>query len=247
MLSQQEGGYLHIACVFVLFRSLTTPRVLLRPSSLLSPQTSPAQQEAYLLRLLATLPPTRQRLVKAWCDFQFDSDNPTRRALWEQMQAHPLTRMALVATSRTLQPSELFAAKARYMFDVSPPGHGVDCYRTWESIVLGMIPIVQGGTHLDVLFDELPAGTVVRVRNFTEVTPANLLVWARRYEQQHAWAAGANHSTVQLKLADGRTVRVPKQLTNSYWLQLWRRALRRKQMGTDSSKRRDRPQTSSAS
>ena len=78
---------------------------------------------------------------------------------------------------------DLFHAKSRYMFDVSPPGHGFDCFRTWEALALGMIPIVLGGTNLDAtLFAELP---VVRVANFTEITVTNLRRWARKYAHHH--------------------------------------------------------------
>lgn len=29
----------------------------------------------------------------------------------------------------------------RYMFVASPPGNGVDCHRTWEAIILGVVPV----------------------------------------------------------------------------------------------------------
>lgn len=70
---------------------------LLQPSSLVTSQRSPQQQEQALLTLIAALPPTMKRSVKAWADFQFDSDNPARIALWRQMQASSRTRAAIVA------------------------------------------------------------------------------------------------------------------------------------------------------
>ncbi len=33
----------------------------------------------------------------------------------------------------------------RYAFVLSPPGHGIDCIRTWEALYLGVIPIVKRG------------------------------------------------------------------------------------------------------
>ena len=51
---------------------------------------------------------------------------------------------------------------------VSPPGSGWDCYRTWEALWLGTIPIVlRTGTPFDSLFDDLP---VLLVDAWTDVT-----------------------------------------------------------------------------
>jgi hypothetical protein len=35
---------------------------------------------------------------------------------------------------------------ARHRFALSPEGHGIDCYRTWESLYLGAVPIVMTST-----------------------------------------------------------------------------------------------------
>lgn len=213
-----------------------TPSHLLTPWALIAPQQSPAEQESQLLSLLAALPPTAQREPRAWCDFQLDTDNDLRQRVWRDLRAHPPSREAVVAPPRTMRPLDLFHAKSRYMFDVSPPGHGFDCFRTWEALALGMIPIVLGGTHLDAtLFAELP---VVRVANFTEITVTNLRRWGRKYAHHHHYltgvtavnrSAGHHANAVMLPVGDGRSVRVPKQLTNAYWLRMWRRALRSKQ------------------
>ncbi len=51
-------------------------------------------------------------------------------------------------------------------FVLSPPGNGVDCHRTWESLLLGAYPIVLSST-LDPLYQDLP---VVVVSDWNEVT-----------------------------------------------------------------------------
>ena len=33
--------------------------------------------------------------------------------------------------------------RGRYAFAISPIGKGLDCHRTWESLILGQIVIVQ--------------------------------------------------------------------------------------------------------
>eukprot|EP00475_Leptophrys_vorax_P016104 TRINITY_DN22506_c0_g1_i1.p1 TRINITY_DN22506_c0_g1~~TRINITY_DN22506_c0_g1_i1.p1 ORF type:complete len:395 (-),score=61.56 TRINITY_DN22506_c0_g1_i1:147-1331(-) len=42
-----------------------------------------------------------------------------------------------------------------YDFGISPVGHGLDCYRTWELLCLGIVPIVRS-SPLNELFDGLP-------------------------------------------------------------------------------------------
>jgi len=54
----------------------------------------------------------------------------------------------------------------RSKFIVSPPGSGIDCYRTWEAIYLGAIPIILS-SKLDKLYKDLP---IVIVDNWHEVT-----------------------------------------------------------------------------
>lgn len=56
---------------------------------------------------------------------------------------------------------------AQSKFVISPPGIGIDCYRTWEALYVGSYPIVLTST-IDALFEGLP---VVIVKNWEEVTP----------------------------------------------------------------------------
>ncbi|MES2122081.1 MAG: hypothetical protein V4492_04800 [Chlamydiota bacterium] len=56
-------------------------------------------------------------------------------------------------------------------FVISPPGHGVDCHRTWEALLMGAYPVVKRST-LDPLFEDLP---VVIIDQWEEVTDEFLL------------------------------------------------------------------------
>jgi len=51
-------------------------------------------------------------------------------------------------------------------FVISPQGAGLDCYRHWEAMLMGCIPIIKHST-LDPLFDDLP---VVLIHDWSEVT-----------------------------------------------------------------------------
>eukprot|EP00521_Asterionellopsis_glacialis_P006230 CAMPEP_0195284374 /NCGR_PEP_ID=MMETSP0707-20130614/2594_1 /TAXON_ID=33640 /ORGANISM="Asterionellopsis glacialis, Strain CCMP134" /LENGTH=445 /DNA_ID=CAMNT_0040343701 /DNA_START=347 /DNA_END=1682 /DNA_ORIENTATION=- len=53
---------------------------------------------------------------------------------------------------------EVYTAASKYLFAVSPPGAGYDCYRTYEWLLLGVIPIVmeRPPSSSQQLFEDLP-------------------------------------------------------------------------------------------
>jgi hypothetical protein len=54
----------------------------------------------------------------------------------------------------------------RSKFVFSPPGVGIDCYRTWEALYLGSIPIVINSS-MNSIYENLP---VLIVNNYEEIT-----------------------------------------------------------------------------
>jgi hypothetical protein len=60
---------------------------------------------------------------------------------------------------------------ARSRFVLSPAGRGWDCYRTYEAIALGAVPIVKRAPPLSDVVAGMP---VVLVDDWSEVTPAFL-------------------------------------------------------------------------
>lgn len=61
-------------------------------------------------------------------------------------------------------------------FCISPPGLGYDCFRTYESLLFGCIPILISSPN-DRSYKGIP---VVIVRSFTDITPQFLLAAGRR-------------------------------------------------------------------
>lgn len=119
----------------------------------------------------------------------------------------------LCRTPHRLPRVELWARKGRNLFDLSPRGHGIDCYRTWESLALGMVVIVQRVRGpLDQLYEGLP---VVLVDDYDEVSNVTLARWA---EEHKAKFARGDYPTVEL--APG--VRVLERLTTAYWVRVMR-------------------------
>lgn len=71
---------------------------------------------------------------------------------------------------------ECWRMHASFAFEASPQGNGMDCFRTWEALALGTVPIVRR-SPLDRLYRAhgLP---VAIVEDWEEVTPARLAQWA---------------------------------------------------------------------
>ena len=44
----------------------------------------------------------------------------------------------------------------QYRFVLSPPGFGIDCFRTWESLLVRTIPIVQNEGDLGLIYEHFP-------------------------------------------------------------------------------------------
>lgn len=66
--------------------------------------------------------------------------------------------------------SKMNVAVSGYRFVLSPEGNGPDCFRTWETLMLGAYPVVVT-SQLDQLYEGLP---VLIVDNYTSITPALL-------------------------------------------------------------------------
>jgi hypothetical protein len=58
----------------------------------------------------------------------------------------------------------------KHKFCLSPPGRGIDTHRTWESLMVGTIPILLS-SPMDSLFNDLP---VIIVDDLLKITPAFL-------------------------------------------------------------------------
>ena len=66
---------------------------------------------------------------------------------------------------------------SKYKFCISPPGRGIDAHRTWEALMVGIIPIVLRCDSMNNLFEFLP---VLMVDHYSEVTDEYL---NKKYEE----------------------------------------------------------------
>lgn len=98
----------------------------------------------------------------------------------------PLDQVSCSQTKRT--PHEIYNAASKYLFGLSPPGSGWDCYRTYELLLLGIIPVVfdrPQGTH--DLFDGLPVLLLPSATNFSALRATDFLRLMREYVTSRAF------------------------------------------------------------
>lgn len=142
------------------------------------------KQEIILNSILKRLKPTNKRKCRLLIDWSHTdsmaigplshSFNETRTSIFNHLKSLPF----IDSTPKFIRRTRLWNIKGRYAFSVSPMGGGMDCHRTWEDLVLGLIVIVKT-SPLDPLFEGLP---VVIVKDWDEITQENLNKWLVKYQ-----------------------------------------------------------------
>lgn len=141
------------------------------------PRRSAREQESALKELLSGLAPANRRICKAFVDFHLSDrtiyDGTRRSDIFRAIDDPEIIDTPVGQLPR----AQLWRAKGRYAFSISPHGNGLDCHRTWEDLVLGCIVIVRASA-LDPVYEGLP---VVVVRDWKEITPRALEAWLARF------------------------------------------------------------------
>ncbi|CAB9499056.1 expressed unknown protein [Seminavis robusta] len=89
----------------------------------------------------------------------FGMTSPRRKTLWENLCGNSNNKQGVSCNQNTanLNVRTIYSDMSRYRFGLSPPGQGWDCYRTYEMLLLGVIPIVDDrGPVNRQMFDGLP-------------------------------------------------------------------------------------------
>lgn len=132
------------------------------------------------------LPPTAARAPRARCTFHQNQKliAPDLRAIPERQQAYLELRDNPVCEfiPRRLSQRAYWQSHGELAFEVCPRGHGLDCFRTWECLFLGTIPIVKS-SPLDRLYaqEKLP---VVIVESYREIDAQRLRRWQAELQQR---------------------------------------------------------------
>ena len=95
---------------------------------------------------------------------------------------------------------------AQHKFSVSPPGLGPDCYRVWESLLVGTIPVIEHSV-MDEMYEGLPV-LFIEGNNWESVTEDFL---HNAYERMSA------QTYPQEKLSMEYWVKIIDQVRMTYW------------------------------
>lgn len=69
---------------------------------------------------------------------------------------------------KNLNSREYLRELNQYKYVASPPGNGVDCHRTWEAIVLGVIPVCLNNTNTELLIKQLNS-PILKTDNYKNI------------------------------------------------------------------------------
>lgn len=130
---------------------------------------TPLEQENMLENIKSNSLPFYERIIKCYSNFHFvtysEFGNPRKDAI-EKINSD-LIFFEPTPTSR----ENIWINKSKYAFVLSPMGHGMDCHRTWEALMLGCIVIVKK-SQLDSLYESLP---VLIVDDWSDITETLLI------------------------------------------------------------------------
>ena len=171
------------------------------------------EQDRELASVEEILQPTYKRKRKVYMDAHLANNSTRHRPVYEDRAtiSKQLKKNKLIEYQHKKIPRiEQWKKRGEYMFSISLIGKGYDCYRTWESLILGNIVLLQS-SPVDYLFKDLP---VVIIKDWSSITEENLQKWGEKYKDAFT------------------KKRYKKQLTSKYWMDIIEK-VRQKQLNAD--------------
>ncbi len=135
----------------------------------------PAMQELQIKTIANKAPSLLQRKPQVFCNWHFSIDRGDRKHCYESID-HSICHFQ----TTPLPPAQTWYEQSQYQFVLSPPGAGFDCFRTWEALVLGCIPIVKRLPMNDI-FQDLP---VIEVDNWRQINSGYLQECLSKIQEQ---------------------------------------------------------------
>ena len=112
------------------------------------------------------------KIYQSYPNFKFRSRSEIRDMLQGKEYA--------ILQNGSISRLEQWKKRSEIAFTISPIGNGLDCHRTWESLILGQIVIVPTGP-LNELYQDLP---VVMIEDWEDVSAANLSKWFDEHQEK---------------------------------------------------------------
>jgi hypothetical protein len=125
---------------------------------------SPLNQEKIMIDIKNESKPFEGRERLCYSNFHFVTYNEFGNSRKEAIEKIP--KDLVYYEPNFIKRDETWKNQSKFSFVLSPMGHGMDCHRTWEALILGCIVIVKKSV-LDVLYEDLP---VLIVDNWSDIT-----------------------------------------------------------------------------
>jgi hypothetical protein len=132
-------------------------------------RNSPIIQEQELENIKNNVVPFYDRKIMCYGSFHFNMNNRGYKHRKKALDEIP-TDLIFYEPHR-VDTITTWKNQSNYAFVVSPIGNGIDCFRTWEALILGCIVIVEKN-QFDSLYESLP---VLIVDNYGDITNSLLI------------------------------------------------------------------------
>lgn len=135
----------------------------------LNPRLMPLEQELMMKEVIKNSVPFWERNVKCYGNFHFNIN--TRFGKYDRVMAlNEIPGDIIDYEKERISRKNTWEKQSKYAYIISPLGNVHDCYRTWESLLLGNIVVVRT-SYLDVLYRDLP---VLIIRKWSDLTQTML-------------------------------------------------------------------------
>jgi hypothetical protein len=135
-----------------------------------------SKQQEKMLKEFATIEPNRvRRDHRAYGNFLLNISRGNRQRAYKQIPKD----LVIYEQGFVVRPITWWK-QASTAFTISPHGNGMDCHRTWETLALGGIPIVQSSS-LDKTYEGLP---VLIVKEWSDITKGLLEKTIQEFQEK---------------------------------------------------------------
>jgi len=138
----------------------------------------PLDQESMIQRIKDDSLPFHERDLRCYSNFHFSTydkfGNPRKEAI------EKLDPSVVFYEPEHTDRESGWINQSRHAFVISPMGHGLDCHRTWEALILGCMPVVKKSI-LDSMYEGLP---VLIVDCWSEISEGYLRKAIDRFRSQ---------------------------------------------------------------
>lgn len=130
-------------------------------------QLTPSEQEEILISIKNRLRPLCNTTPKAVANFHNAMDTPVLRKHYRTVAYEALKDKNCILWLPKQVRDEFWNSCDEYTFVICPFGNGLDTHRTYETLALGRVPVIQECYFNEHLFKNMP---VVIVKEWNEIT-----------------------------------------------------------------------------